>query len=338
MSADATPWDAAAGRGLAFLHGSLGPDGLPSARPGTDPELRAPLTGAEARRHLLVTHGVDLGFDPDHEGLSALWGLALLRPDGQRPEERELVAVLARQVERYGHPWRPRYRLFPPGVPFAADTGSTALALSGLARHGLIAPDQQDAVARELLDTQIGPDNGPIPASWEDSDHTSSHGRRYDAVIAADVLSALHLPVPAGRLPHPAAEATLRYVQQHLTGPRTGTRYYASPEAFLHAAARASTLVPALAAPTRRAVERGTTQFADTAVELALLVLAAEYTGADVDLPGLRRRLADAQLPDGSWPAAGYLRLGDAPLYFGSPHLTTLFAVRALRPETPPAR
>ncbi|MFE6865284.1 hypothetical protein ACFVFS_01870 [Kitasatospora sp. NPDC057692] len=338
MSADATPWDAAVGRGLAFLHGSLGPGGLPSARPGTDPELRTPLTGAAARRHLLVTHGVDLGFDPDHEGLSAMYGLALLRPDAERPEERELVAALAGQIGRYGHARRPRYSIFPAGVPFAGDTGSTALALSGLARHGLIAPDRQDALARELLDTQIGPDNGPVPAYWEDSDRTSSHGRRYDAVIAADVLFALHLPGPASRLPHPAAEATVRYVQQHLAGPRTGTRYYASPEAFLHAAARASTLVPALAAPTRRTVEHGTTQFADTALELALLVLAGEYTGADADLPGLRRRLVDAQLPDGSWPAAGHLRFGQAPLYFGSPHLTTLFAVRALRPETPSAR
>ncbi|MER5351253.1 hypothetical protein ABT093_13065 [Kitasatospora sp. NPDC002551] len=338
MSAEETPWEAAVGRALGFLHGALGPDGLPSARPGTDPELRAPLTGADARRHLLTRYGVDLGFDPDREGLSAMWGLALLRPGGERPEERALVAALARQLQPYAHPQRPRYRLFPAGVPFAADTGSTALALSGLARHGLLAPDRQDSLVRELLDTRIGPDDGPIPAYWEDTDRTSSRGRRYDAVIAADVLFALHLPGAAHRLPHPAAEATLRYVQQHLNGPRTGTRYHASPEAFLHAAARASTVVPALAAPARRAVEHVTTQFADTALELALLVLAGEYTGAAVDLPALRRRLADAQLPDGSWPAAGYFRTGSVPLYFGSPHLTTLFAVRALRPETAPGR
>ncbi|MFF7456664.1 hypothetical protein [Kitasatospora sp. NPDC008115] len=338
MSADETAWDAAAGRGLAFLHGALGPAGLPSARPGLDPELRAPLTGADARRRVLVKHGVDLGFDPDREGLSATWGLALLRPDAERPEERALVAALARQAGRYRHPWRPRYRLFPTGVPFAADTGSTALAVSGLARHGLLPADEQDSLARELLDTRIGPDDGPIPAYWEDTDHTSARGRRYDAVIAADILFALHLPGSVGRLPHPAAEATLRYVRQHLAGPRTGTRYYASPEASLHAVARASTLVPALAAPARRAVEHITTQFADTALELALLTLAGEYTGADADLPGLRRRLVDAQLPDGSWPAAGYFRTGSVPLYFGSPHLTTLFAVRALRPEAAPGR
>ncbi|GAA1390195.1 hypothetical protein GCM10009639_18580 [Kitasatospora putterlickiae] len=338
MSADETPWEAAVGRGLAFLHGALGPDGLPSARPGLDPELRAPLTGADARRRLLVTHGVDLGFDPDREGFSAQWGLALLRPDGERAEERELVAALARQVGRYGHPWRPRYGLFPPGVPFPADTDSTAVAVSGLARHGLLTPDQLSDYARELLDTQIGRDDGPIPNYWEDTDQTASRGRRYDAVTAANILFTLQLPGAAGMLPHPAAEATLRYVQQHLTGPRTGTRYYASPEAFLHAAARASTVVPALAAPARRAVEHVTTQFAETSLELALLVLAGEYTGATADLPGLRGRLAAAQLPDGSWPAAGYFRTGSVPLHFGSPHLTTLFAVRALRPETPPGR
>ncbi|MFE2105120.1 hypothetical protein ACFXAF_04500 [Kitasatospora sp. NPDC059463] len=338
MSAEETAWDAAVGRGLGFLHGALGPEGLPSARPGVDPELRAPLSGADARRRLLVTHGVDLGFDPDHEGFSAMWGLALLRPGSERPEERELVAALAEQAARHREPGRHRFRMFPPGVPFAADTDSTAVAISGLVRHGLLAPDQQAEFARELLDTRIGPDDGPIPAYWEDTDRTASRGRRYDAVTAANILFALHLPGAAGRLPHPAAEATLRHVQQHLAGPRTGTRYYASPEAFLHAAARAATLVPALAAPARRAVEHVTTQFADTPLELALLVLAGEYTGATADLPGLRRRLVDAQLPDGSWPAGGYFRTGSVPLYFGSPHLTTLFAVRALRPETPPGR
>ncbi|MFC5661943.1 hypothetical protein ACFP3U_02985 [Kitasatospora misakiensis] len=343
MSADETPWDAAVERGLAFLHRALGPDGLPSARPGADPELRTPLTGAEARRHLLVTHGEDLGFDPDDEGFSAMWGLALLRPDGRRPEERELVAALARQVDRYREPGTARYRFFPPGRPFPADTDSTAVALSGLARHGLAAPDLLDAVARELLDTQIGPDDGPIPAYWEDTDRTPSHGRRYDAVAAANVLFALHLPGAADRLPHPAAEATLRYVVEHLNGPRTGTRYYASPEAFLHAAARAATVVPGLAAPVRRAVGHVTTQTADTPLAVALLVLAGEHSGehagehagGTAELPELRRRLVDTQRADGSWPAGGYFRTGRLPLYFGSPHLTTLFAVRALRPETP---
>ncbi|MFB8235976.1 hypothetical protein ACFC58_05435 [Kitasatospora purpeofusca] len=334
MSADETPWDDAVGRGLGFLHRALGPAGLPPARPGADPELRRPLSGAEARRHLLVTHGEDLGFDPDDEGFSAMWGLALLRPDSGRAEERELVAALAPQVARYREPAARRYRVFPPGLPSPADTGSTAVAAAGLARHGLLAPAELDDLARELLDTQIGPDDGPIPAYWEDSDSSPARGRRYDAVSAANVLFALHLPGAVGRLPHPAAEATLRYVVEHLNGPRTGTLYYAAPEAFLHAAARASSIVPELTAPVRRAVGHVTTQIADTPLSVALLVIAGEYAGETAELSGLRRRLVDTQLPDGSWPAGGYLRTGRLPLYFGSPHLTTLFAVRALRPET----
>ncbi|MFB6890365.1 hypothetical protein ACFCX4_13735 [Kitasatospora sp. NPDC056327] len=336
MSADETQWDDAVARGLGFLQRSLGPDGLPSARPGLDPELRTPLTGAEARRRLLVKHGVDLGFDPDREGFSAMWGLALLRPDAERPEERALVAALAAQVARYREPSAERYRAFPPGLPFPADTDSTAVALSGLARHGLLSPERLADTARELLDTRFGPDDGPVPAYWEDSDPTASRGRGFDAVAAANILFALHLPGPAGLLPHPAAEATLRYVHEHLNGPRTGTRHYASPEAFLHSAARAATVVPGLAAPARRAVEHVTTQFADTPFELALLVLADEYAGLTAELPERRRRLAAAQLPDGSWPAAGYFRFGRLPLHFGSPHLSTLFALRALRPETAP--
>ncbi len=336
MSADETPWDDAVGRGLGFLHRALGPDGLPSARPGADPELRRPLTGADARHHLLATHGEDIGFDPDDEGFSAMWGLALLRPDGRRTEERELIAALARQVERYREPELARYRFFPPGRPLPADTDSTAVVLSGLARQGLAPPELVNEVARELLDTQIGPDDGPIPAYWEDSDGTPAHGRRYDAVSAANVLFALHLPGAAHRLPHPAAEATLRYVVEHLKGPRTGTRYYVAPEAFLHAAARAATVVPGLAEPVRRAVGHVTTRTADTPLALALLVLAGEHAGDTEELPELRRRLADTQRADGSWPAGGYFRTARLPLYFGSPHLTTLFAVRALRPETPP--
>ncbi|MFJ4090494.1 hypothetical protein ACIPYS_02830 [Kitasatospora sp. NPDC089913] len=334
MSADETPWDDAVGRGLGFLHRALGPTGLPSARPGADPELRRPLSGAEARRHLLVTHGEDLGFDPDDEGFSAMWGLALLRPGSERAEERELVAALASQVARYREPAAQRYRIFPPGLPFPADTDSTAVAAVGLARHGLLGAAELDDLSRELLDTQIGPDDGPIPAYWEDSDRSPARGRRYDAVSAANILFALHLPGAAHRLPHPAAEATLRYVVEHLNGPRTGTRYYSAPEAFLHAAARASTVVPELAGPVRRAVGHVTTQTAETPLLVALLVLAGEHAGESAELPELRRRLAGTQLADGSWPAAGYFRTGRLPLYFGSPHLTTLFAVRALRPET----
>ncbi|AUG80839.1 hypothetical protein CFP65_6172 [Kitasatospora sp. MMS16-BH015] len=53
------------------------------------------------------------------------------------------------------------------------------------------------------------------------------------------------------------------------------------------------------------------------------------------ELPERRRLPIEAQLPDGSRPARTYCRTGRAPLHFGSPHPTTLFALRARHPEPP---
>ncbi|MEV6973582.1 hypothetical protein [Kitasatospora sp. NPDC093806] len=347
---DEAPWDAAVRRGLAFLHRTLDPDGLPSARPAADPAVRTPLSGAEARRKLLVARGVDLGFDPDGEGFSAMWGLVLLAPDSGHPEERELVDALARQVGRFRD--RDRYRCFPPGARFPADTDTTAVALAGLARHGLAEPDHLAAGVRELLaaDTRDTIDPLPIPVYW-DEDATPPHGLRYDAVACANILSALQLPDARGELPHPAVGPTIRYVHEHANGPHSGTRYYPSPEAFLHSAARATVGRPGLHGPVRQAFVETAARPPTTALDLALLTLAAEYlavepfwdngvgSGTDAaEQAERRRRLVAAQRPDGSWPAAAYFRTGRLPLYFGSAQLSTLFALRALRPEQPAPR
>ncbi|MET9403128.1 hypothetical protein [Kitasatospora sp. NPDC002965] len=332
MPADEAARDAAVQRALAFLHRALGPDGLPPALVAADRDLRAPLTGIEARRYLFAAHGADLGFEPDHEGFSAMWGLALLAPDSDRSEERELVAALARQVERYraGH----RYRCFPLGAPFPADTDSTAVALGGLVRHGLVAPHRTAAVARELLGAGqpngLGPAAVPVPVYWHD-EAAPPHGLRYDAVAAANVLHALRLPGARATLPHPAAEATLRYVRREVHG--STTRYYPSPEALFHSAARAAAVHTALLGPVRRAVVARARPLPPAPLDLALLTIAAEYAEVPDGRPEYRRRLIGAQRADGSWPARAYFRAGRLPLYFGSPHLSTLFALRALRPE-----
>jgi hypothetical protein len=44
-----------------------------------------------------------------------------------------------------------------------------------------------------------------------------------------------------------------------------------------------------------------------------------------------KQRLLRLQRPDGSWPPCPVFRMGRLPVHFGSPNLTTIFAIAALR-------
>lgn len=169
-----------------------------------------------------------------------------------------------------------------------------------------------------------------MPVYWSDG-AVPPQGRRNDAVAAANVLHALRLPGARDALPHPAAEATLRYVRVEVRN--AAARHHPSPEALLHSAARAAAVHTALLDPVRQAVAERSRPFPASPLGLALLTIAAEYTEVPDDQAARRRLLVAAQRADGSWPACAYYRAGGLPLYSGSPHLTTLFALRALRPE-----
>ncbi|MFE9427434.1 hypothetical protein ACFYNO_31190 [Kitasatospora sp. NPDC006697] len=320
-------------RGWNFL--ATAADTLPPASLAFEIDLRTPVSPAEVVRRARAELGVELDFLPRDEGFTAMLALDNL-PHPLPPRARPLLPGLLRTIESCR--WQGRYRFFP-GVPeFAADTDCTALATAALHRHRSLLRSRLAETGRHLLaagaPVAAGLRPGAVMVYWEDGAEPLARprGRKHDAVVSANVLRALHL---ADRRHGPVVEATLGQVEDHLRSGRYlgGTRYYPSPATFLHAAARLCGQCPACAArlgpPLRSACAAHPAPA--NALDLALLTICARACG----LPAHgthRAALTRLQRPDGAWPAHGYFRTGRLPVYFGSAHLTTVFALRALEP------
>ncbi|MFI1004836.1 hypothetical protein ACIP10_12255 [Streptomyces galbus] len=351
------PCARAAGRADAYVHRVVGAAGAPSAEMSLGPGFGQSFDGARARGRLVEVLGVDPGFGLGGEAFSAMVSLVLLAPGGGP----ELVRRLARQVEAYR--WQRRYRFLPGPGGLPADTDSTALALGALYDAGLLPAAELRAGAQELLRAaapaaglprQRAADReggrvrpGVFMVYWEDGEEpgTLPRGPKQDPVACANALHTLLLADLAGSdEARGVADATAGFLAEHLASGRflSGTRYYPSPDAFLYAVSRLCARFPdaarPLTAPARLALERtgtGASATTGSVLEVALRVLAADYLGVTAGQDERRVRLARAQRPDGSWPADAYYRMGRFPVYFGSPYLTTVFALSALRPARP---
>jgi hypothetical protein len=349
-----TPWQLNISRAVGFLRGQIGADGLPSAAASFDEDFRQPFGISSVRAAVLSGFGIDVGFDCSAEAFSAMHALGLLAP--VRDLAGDQTGALARQValSRWGY----RYRFFPDVCEFAADTDCTSVAVWGLVQHGLLTRAQQDMFARELAlatadrpSSPAGAHGGVMLVYWDDGAEARApaRGRKHDPVVCANALSALH---QIWGHDDDVMAATVEYLALAAGSGRclAGTRYYPSADALLHAASRlcalCGTCAGQLARPLRAAVEHrhalslgGSGGPGGDSLGLALRTLAAENLAMHSGQESRRSLLAARQRQDGSWPAAAYYRMGRVPLYFGSEHLTTLFALRALipGPETRPA-
>lgn len=303
-----------------------------------------PLSGPDLRSQVRHRIGVDIGVDPADEAFSAMMALALLRPP-QTLAEREKLRVLHERVQDCR--WQHRYRFFHARTSFASDTDCTAVTAAALRATGYCTDSDLDTYARVVLtaaspgrsrtfrwdDEVVKP--GRMMVYWEDDAEpgVSRRGRKYDPTVCANALYVLeHATIP-GKI-HPFVVAANRaYVAEHLTSGRylTGTRYYPSPASFLNALSRLCaafpdryrTLAPALAAGV------AATDLA-APLSLALIILAADNAGYQAGQDERRTTLLSQQRPDGSWPFCPLYQLGRHPVYFGSPDITTLVAVKAL--------
>lgn len=327
-----------------FLCGQAIPDGMPSAVLSLDTSFQDAFPAARARDKVRWGAGIALDMDLADEAFTAMVALALLpRPFPVRADA--LPAVLARQVESCR--WRRRYRFFPSLRQFAADTDCSAIAVGALHEHGLLTPRELREQARELLLASAPRDRaaeeglhpGAVMVYWEDGAEPLAppRGRKQDAVVCCNALYTLHLAGQHDTVEGaPVVRATSDLIEAHLISGSyaKGTRYYPSPWAFVYAASRLCTrsaryahrLGPAL----RRACR---SQPVRDALDLALLIAAADNLGAHQDQRERRDALVALQRRDGSWPALPYFRLGRLPVHFGSPQLTTIFALRALHPR-----
>ncbi|MEU4730748.1 hypothetical protein [Streptomyces sp. NPDC023588] len=270
---------------------------------------------------------------------------------------------MAAQVERAR--WEARYRFFPDANGFPADTDCTAIAAGALYEHGLLPDADLNTCARELFKAAApGDEEATLPGRgdenalcpqvfmvyWEDEAEPFAlrRGRKQDPVACANALYTVQLagrPLADDGQAAATVEATTRYLADHLISSRYlgGTRYYPSPDAFLYAASRLCARFPdttaLLAGPLRRAFHRreatapsqGLAAVPGRSLNLAFRTLTADHLGLTAGQEERRALLAALQRDDGSWPPCSYYRMGRFPVYFGSPYLTTVFALAALR-------
>lgn len=348
-------------RAVRFLDRSMEHGGVPSAQLSLDASFGDTFTGGQARAILRERFGTDPGFDLADEAFTAMVALMLLPPGGTA-EDKESGLRLGRQIESAR--WQQRYRFFPGANGFPADTDCTGLAAAALHEHRLLSAGDLEAHAADLLRAAAPPPgsaphhNEPADGAllhpqvlmtyWEDGlePATLPRGRKHDAVACANALYTIQLG--AGPLTADArsvVEATTRYLADHAESGRylNGTRYYPSPDAFLYAVSRLCARFPQttadLAGPVRQAfLRREATAPAqdlarapDGSLDLALRTLTADLLALSDGQEQRRVLLTGAQRDDGSWPPCAYYRMGRFPVYFGSPYLTTVFALAALR-------
>ncbi|MGW0537918.1 hypothetical protein [Streptomyces sp. NPDC003032] len=341
MSLTSKPIQRAVERGWDALCGYTA--GLPYASVCLSIDFGDPLPLTQARDLIRYRLGPDVGIDLAEEGFTAMLALDHL-PLPAPTQAQRLLDALAGRVEACV--WGNRYRFFLRVPQFAADTDCTAVAAAALHRHHRLTTRQFQSKAAEILRAKAPrrPEEedllpGAVMVYWDDAaePHALPRGCKQDAVVSANVLRTLILGEQhTTRAGHPIAQATLAHVGQHLLSGNylSGTRYYPSPASFLLAVARLCAISPycarRLSAPLRRA--NATVTITD-ALDMALLTIAADHCGDGEDQMERRERLAASQRPDGLWPAGAYFRMGRVPAYFGSPQLTTVFALRALQPS-----
>ncbi|MCS7477936.1 hypothetical protein ACFFQW_42505 [Umezawaea endophytica] len=308
-----------------------------------DAGFRHVVPRSAVRAHLRRTVGVDPGFDLGADAFAAMIGLALAdRRDPVVPAE--LLDLFAERIALCRR--RNRYGYFVDVPEFAADTDCTALSAAGLYEHGRQSRADLAEAARELVRAAAPPSaarEGLRPnvvlVYWDDAVEPSAprRGLKHDAVVCANALYTLSLARESGAWDEGAdvLEATARHVGAHLgsSEPLGGTRYYPDPTAFLFAVSRLCDGFEPHARSFRGALARriATARTPDNPLSLALALIAGRAAGAPADqLDEWGRALVRGQRDDGSWPAAPYYRMGRFDLCFGSPLITTLFAVRAL--------
>jgi hypothetical protein len=309
----------------------------------------------QARETIHAHTGVDPGFDFGTDVFSAMIGLALT-DTADTVVPRQLLSRFAEQIARCHN--GSKYSYFVDVPEFAADTDCTALAGGGLYEHGRLTRPELIRIADELVRAaapEPQPDHGSprgeavqpdvVMVYWdEQAGRAARRARNHDPVVCANVLYTLSLAQGAHTYDawaHVIA-ATARFVETHLSSKRylSGTRYYPDPNAFLFAVSRLCRRFEAYAQllghTLRRQVSGALPTQAQNPLSLAMSILAAHHVGVSgTHYDEQKELLARCQRDDGSWAAAPYYRMGRFPVYFGSPLVTTLFAVQALQSTEP---
>jgi hypothetical protein len=204
-----------------------------------------------------------------------------------------------------------------------AEVDCTAVGHALLLDSGHVCRNLQRSIDRLVANTRV--EDGIIDIC---ADPRAEHEGRVDECALANALYLLFL---VGR--ELEAQPCFEFLANTLVERRRlrGSRYYSGPETFLYFMSRIvrdfPLTHPDLLEPLRRRlIERFGIDA--SSLDRAIRVAAADNVGI-LDVSDLEA-VSHAQQPDGSWPAAPFLRYGTTERYFGSEALSTAFAVRAL--------
>ena len=339
-----------------------GPDDRFCAQTSLDSGFHVVVPRLQARETIRAHTGVDPGFDFGTDVFSAMIGLALTDTADTVVPGR-LLTRFAEQIARCRD--GSKYSYFIDVPEFAPDTDCTALAGGALYEHGHLTRSELIRIADELAratappepqldhgdrgdrsgrrDNEVQPD--VVMVYWDqEASHAARRARSNDPVVCANALYTLSLAQAShghDARAHVIA-ATTRFVDTHLSSKRYlgGTRYYPDPNVFLFAVSRLCRRFEAYAQllghTLRRQVSGEPHTQTQNPLSLAMSILAAHHAGVcGARYDEQKEMLAHCQQDDGSWAAAPYYRMGRFPVYFGSPLVTTLFAVQALRSTEP---
>lgn len=237
----------------------------------------------------------------------ALFATAYVMLSGGRGLPRDVAARAVHYLRGQRRPdglWH-----YDPALSVPPDSDSTACALAALRLHECPLDAAADAA---LLRRFWRPGAGPF-RTW-DAGGMWALQERDEPVANCNIVYAL------GLLDAPATAAELDSVHGLLRRSIEGPRYYCAPSTIAHAAQRAGlnrSELPAAAVARPPAGDlMGSVQW-----------LCAMPAGD----PAIAEAVLAAQRPDGSWPIANWVTAVGRPTpYWGSPALTTAFAIEAL--------
>jgi hypothetical protein len=255
------------------------------------------------------------------EVFSAILASELLGRDLSRRWRQQVTGYLQRFVQPDG-----TVHFFEQTALLPADVDCTALALVALAREQVLDERQRERVLSAIIDNQNAA--GVIRVYFgADPDRC----KIVDPVVTANALYAINQERRV-REATPSERFVLSTLRSHTADPHS--RYYPSPDTFLWAVSRLVSAFPVRYKAWRRLLAATIEQRPichQLLIEKAQWAIAARLLGVCPErVEQALAELCSTQRDDGSWPAQALYRYGRKSVYFGSPVLTTIFALRAL--------
>jgi hypothetical protein len=214
-----------------------------------------------------------------------------------------------------------QFTFFEDRTVYPPDTDTNALGYSVLLEFGRSVQDD----ANRILDTILAHRNeNELVQVWLSRERQN----RIDLVVSANALYLAHLLGRGSEM-----QQTEQWLMEtlHTGAYQTGTRYYQSPDSFLHFMGRL-TKFPELSDKMKTKLAEQLQQRikkTEYPLDLAMRTALADSLGIDNDFE--KQKLLRLQEQGGSWPADALFRYGGKQGCFGSKALTTAFSIKGLK-------